>query len=155
RSQPGRCALPGHERRLYSTRAASTQGGNFDAGWQRESAICLDPLPTALYGSRMKGRLGHRIGFAVWAFACLLGLGTCGSVLAAPRPSLSPGIVEATTIRRALRTRHHRIVVSLDLRNRDALEAFLVALQDPGSPQYQHFLSQDEFNALYAPTLQE
>src|SRR5262249_47647965 len=120
--------------RLRRKVATSTQGGNV------KSAICLDPLPTALYGSRMKGRLGHRIGFAVWAFACLLGLGTCGSVLAAPRPSLSPGIVEATTIRRALRTRHHRIVVSLDLRNRDALEAFLVALQDPGSPQYQHFL---------------
>jgi subtilase family serine protease len=100
----------------------------------------------------MKGGLPRRISIAVQALAYLLVLGTCGRVLAAPRPSLSSRIVEATTIRRALRTRHHRIVVSLDLRNRDALEAFLVALQDPGSPQYQHFLSQDEFNALYAPT---
>ncbi|HYV56638.1 MAG TPA: S53 family serine peptidase [Candidatus Nitrosopolaris sp.] len=89
------------------------------------------------------------------ALACLLALGPYGRVLAAPRPSLSPRIVEATTIRRALRTHHHRIVVSLDLRNRDALEAFLVAVQDPASPRYQQFLSQDEFDALYAPTPQQ
>ena len=32
-----------------------------------------------------------------------------------------------------------------------ALEAFLADVQDPGSPRYHQFLTQDEFNAFYAP----
>src|SRR5262249_20586661 len=147
-------ASPGVARRRVTRRGLYPACGARAQGRAANSPIFLDPSPTPLYGSRMKRGL-PRASVAFRALACLMVFGVCGSVLAAPRPSLSPRIVEATTIRRALRTRHHRIVVSLDLRNRDALETFLVALQDPASPQYQHFLTQDEFNALYAPTLAE
>src|SRR5439155_121526 len=51
---------------------------------------------------------------------------------------------------RAPRADRHRVVVGLALRQREALEAFLADVQDPGSPRYHQFLTQDEFNALYA-----
>jgi kumamolisin len=44
------------------------------------------------------------------------------------------------------------IVVGLALRNKAALETFLADVSNPASPNFQHFLSQDEFNARYAPT---
>src|SRR5206468_2049941 len=51
---------------------------------------------------------------------------------------------------RAPRADRHRVVVGLALRQREALEAFLADVQDPGSPRYHQFLTQDEFNALHA-----
>src|SRR5439155_3635092 len=45
--------------------------------------------------------------------------------------------------------------VSLGLRNRDALEAFLADVSNPDSPGYRHFLTQEEFNAMFAPTSAE
>jgi kumamolisin len=45
-----------------------------------------------------------------------------------------------------------RIVVGLDLRDKADLEAFLADVSDPASPHFQHFLSQDAFNARYGPT---
>src|SRR5207253_1468302 len=41
---------------------------------------------------------------------------------------------------------------SLDVRDREGLEAFLADVQDPSSPRYRQFLSQADFDALYAPT---
>src|SRR5713101_3767387 len=66
--------------------------------------------------------------------------------------SLSPVVREAVDLGRAAPTARQRIVVGLALRNRAALEAFLGDVHDPASPRYGRFLSQDEFNALFAPT---
>ena len=66
--------------------------------------------------------------------------------------SRSPHLKDAVDLGRAPATERHRVVVSLDLRDREGLEAFLADVQDPASPRYRQFLSQDEFDALYAPT---
>src|SRR5262249_38042104 len=65
--------------------------------------------------------------------------------------SLSPLLSRARDQGSAPRTDRHPIVVGLALRQREALEAFLADVQDPASPRYHRFLTQDEFNALYAP----
>src|SRR5437867_12316526 len=67
--------------------------------------------------------------------------------------SLSPLLAEATDIGRAPATEQHEVVIGLELRNRQDLEAFLIDIQDPSSPNYGRFLTQEEFNALYAPTV--
>src|SRR3989442_13261119 len=66
--------------------------------------------------------------------------------------SLSPHLKDAVDLGRAPATERHRVAVSLALRDRDGLEAFLADVQDPTSPRYGLFLSQDEFAALYGPT---
>jgi subtilase family serine protease len=82
----------------------------------------------------------------------LLTLGAT-SALAAPGKarSLSPRLTEAIDIGPARATERHRVVVALDLRDRAGLDAFLADVQDPSSPRYGQFLTQDEFNARYAP----
>src|SRR6059036_855471 len=65
--------------------------------------------------------------------------------------SVSPLVARARDRGRAPRSNRHRVVVGLALRQREALEAFLADVQDPGSPRYHQFLTQDEFNAFYAP----
>jgi len=65
--------------------------------------------------------------------------------------SLSPLVARAVDRGRAPRADRHRVVVGLALRQREALEAFLADVQDPASPRYHQFLTQEEFNALYAP----
>src|SRR4029077_10190191 len=74
--------------------------------------------------------------------------------LAAPggHSSLSPRLQDAVDGGRARRSDRHHVVVGLELRNRDALDAFLADVHDPASPRYGQFLTQDEFNALYGPT---
>jgi len=74
--------------------------------------------------------------------------------LAAPGKSrsLSPHLKDAVDLGRAPATERHHVVVSLDVRDRDGLEAFLADVQDPASPHYRQYLSQAEFDALYAPT---
>jgi subtilase family serine protease len=67
-------------------------------------------------------------------------------------PSLSPLMPEVVDLGRAPATARYRVVVGLALRNREVLEAFLADVQNPASPRYGRFLSQEEFNALYAPT---
>ncbi len=42
-------------------------------------------------------------------------------------------------------------VVGLKLRNADQLQALLAAQQTPGSPEYHHFLTPDEFTARFGP----
>src|SRR5215470_16404867 len=66
--------------------------------------------------------------------------------------SLSPRLHEATDRGRSNPSARHRVVVGLELRNRDVLDAFLAEVHDPASPNYGRFLSQAEFNALFAPT---
>jgi len=66
--------------------------------------------------------------------------------------STSPRLAQAVDVGRAPAAEKHRVVVSLDLRDRGALEAFLADVQDPSSPRYRRFMTQDEFNALHAPT---
>jgi subtilase family serine protease len=67
---------------------------------------------------------------------------------AAPAPlrraSVSPLLGATRDLGRAVASRRHGIVVGLELRNRDALEAFLGTRTRALTP--------DEFNALYAPT---
>jgi kumamolisin len=71
----------------------------------------------------------------------------------AVRPgSLSPLLPHAHDLGRAPRSERHHVLVGLELRNREALEAFLADVQDPASPRYHQFLTQEEFNALHAPT---
>jgi subtilase family serine protease len=90
--------------------------------------------------------------FATLAFA-LAALFAHPSLAAhAKRSSASPRLHEAVDVGRAPRNDRHHVLVGLDLRNRDALEAFLADVQDPSSPRYHQFLTQDQFNALYAPT---
>jgi subtilase family serine protease len=66
--------------------------------------------------------------------------------------STSPRLREAIVLQREDRAKQHDIVVGLELRNRDELERFLADVQNPDSPNYGRFLTQDEFNARYAPT---
>src|SRR5262249_40294008 len=66
--------------------------------------------------------------------------------------SLSPLAAEAVDLGRAAPTQPHHVIVGLALRNGDDLEAFLNDVQDPASPNYARFLTQEQFNAVYAPT---
>src|SRR5207249_2391950 len=83
-------------------------------------------------------------------------LGDLRASAAAPQrlaaSSLSPLHGTITDVGRADPNRRHSAVVGLVPRNPEALEAFLADVQDPSSPRYRQFLTQDEFNALYAPT---
>ncbi|MFI5399104.1 MAG: protease pro-enzyme activation domain-containing protein [Candidatus Binatia bacterium] len=81
-----------------------------------------------------------------------LGAGTQPTPAHARTHSISPRLSEATIQEREASTTQHPIVVSLELRNRDELERFLADVQNPNSPTYGQFLTQDEFNARYAPT---
>src|SRR5206468_11336186 len=82
--------------------------------------------------------------------AALLAAVSAGAV---PRAgSLSPRLREASDHGRSDARGVHRIVVGLELRNRDVLDAFLAEVHDPASPNYGRFLSQAEFDALFAPT---
>ena len=67
------------------------------------------------------------------------------------RGSLSPFVREATDMGPLPLSRTQQVVVGLALRNRDQLEAFLADVQDPASPNYRRFLTQEEFNARFAP----
>jgi kumamolisin len=94
-----------------------------------------------------------RFAMRACSLAVLLGLmGTAAVAAPARSHSVSPRLHEAVDLGRAPGSERHRVVVALDLRNRAALEAFLADVQDPTSPRYQQFLTQDEFDSLHAPT---
>src|SRR6185369_14732812 len=65
--------------------------------------------------------------------------------------SRSPLLAGATDHGRASPADRHHVVVGLELRDRDGLDAFLADVQDPASPRYHQFLTQAEFNARHAP----
>ena len=92
-----------------------------------------------------------------WLLVGLASLVWNSRVIAAPpqrlaASSLSPLRAAATDVGRRDPNERHRAVVGLALRNPGALEALLGDVQDPASPRYRQFLTQAEFNALYAPT---
>jgi len=47
------------------------------------------------------------------------------------------------------------IAVGLPLRNKTGLDAYLRSVADPTSPQYHHYLSQDEANRQFNPTAED
>src|SRR5262249_36675846 len=65
--------------------------------------------------------------------------------------SVSPLVSVARDRGPAALNERHRVVVALDLRNREQLEAFLIAVQDPSSRRYRQFLTPSQFAELYAP----
>lgn len=48
-----------------------------------------------------------------------------------------------------------KLSIVLSLNNEEELNKKLIALTDPNSPDYQHFLSQTEFMATYSPTVEQ
>ena len=44
------------------------------------------------------------------------------------------------------------LAISLPLRDREALAAFIEQLYEPASPSYRHYLTPDEFTARFGPT---
>ena len=86
-----------------------------------------------------------------------LSLLLCSAAYAAParKPvhgTVSPNVAQATDDGKESTSTKHEIYVGLALRNRDALEAFLHDVQDPSSPRFSQFLTQEQFNASFAPT---
>jgi len=69
--------------------------------------------------------------------------------------SRSPLAAQATDLGRAPVDLPLGIVVGLELRHKAALEAFIADVSNPASPNFQHFLSQEEFNDRYGPTPEE
>jgi len=65
--------------------------------------------------------------------------------------SASPRLRRSVIGERERSTNQHSIVVGIELRNRTELEQFLADVQNPASPSYGRFLTQDEFNARYGP----
>src|SRR5207245_3446130 len=76
--------------------------------------------------------------------ALAAGLAVPATAAPGKSPSLSPQLKDARDLGRAPATERHRVVVSLDLRDREGLEAFLADVQDPASPRYHQFLSQPD-----------
>src|SRR5438067_956226 len=75
------------------------------------------------------------------------------TVGAVARPdSISPQARNATDLGPAPPGTTLRIAVGLDLHDKDELDLSIARASDPSSPQFQGFLSQDEFNARYGPT---
>jgi pro-kumamolisin-like protein len=93
-------------------------------------------------------------------FAAVLALASVAAPLEAAPPrdavaipgSLSPLLPFAVDLGRLPATSEHSVVVGLELRNRDLLDAFLADVHDPASPNYGRFLTAEEFNGLFAPT---
>lgn len=60
--------------------------------------------------------------------------------------------IDATQISALRQSKPLHVEVSLNLRNVDQLQAFLAAVNRPGSAEYHHFLTPAQFKATYAPT---
>src|SRR5215510_14304342 len=101
----------------------------------------------------------RRVAILVLALVGGMAMGMIGnqvlSAQAAASGSRSPQAGQVTNLGRAPANFPLHIVVGLELRNRADLEAFIADVSDSTSPNFQHFLSQDEFNALYGPTPQQ
>jgi kumamolisin len=77
---------------------------------------------------------------------------TPGFAAPARSRSTSPRLRDGADLGPAPASDRHAVVVALGLRNREELDAFLADVQNPASPQYHRFLTQDEFNARFGPT---
>src|SRR5205809_958284 len=105
---------------------------------------------------RRLGGVGDGLARA-WLLVVLVPLlGDLRASAAAPQrlaaSSLSPLRGTITDVGRADPNRRHSAVVALVPRNPEALEAVLEEVQDRSSPPYRQSLTQDEMNALNAPT---
>jgi len=52
-------------------------------------------------------------------------------------------------------TNEIRLAIGLPLHNQEGLDALLAQINDPSSPNYQHYLTPEQFTALFGPTEQE
>ncbi len=66
--------------------------------------------------------------------------------------SLSPLLTQVTDLGVAEPSQPINISIGLQLRNQAGLDAFLADVSNPESPNYQQYLTQEQFNAAYAPT---
>jgi len=66
--------------------------------------------------------------------------------------SLSPLAAQAIDLGPAPADLPVRIAVGLDLHDKPVLDDFLARVSDPASPEFQRFLTQDQFNARFGPT---
>ncbi|MHB8603748.1 MAG: S53 family peptidase [Thermoplasmatota archaeon] len=66
--------------------------------------------------------------------------------------SLSPLAAKALDLGIAPASLPIHVVVGLDLRNAAALDSFIASASDPASPDFQHFLTEAQFDAQFAPT---
>lgn len=96
---------------------------------------------------------------AILVGAAALGCFSLRTATAAPHAarasSVSPLAREATDLGPLPPDEIHRIVVGLELRDPAGLEALLEEVQDPASPSYRQFHTQDQFNARFAPAPQD
>jgi subtilase family serine protease len=96
--------------------------------------------------------MNHRVSRVLCAFTLFASVASAAQSRVVLPGSVSPLLRKATDVGLASASDVHEIVLSLNLRNRDAVEALLMDIQDPASPNYGKFLTQDEFNADFAPT---
>jgi kumamolisin len=96
-----------------------------------------------------------RVVAAWWLVAVWLASSRPAVAAAAMFESVSPLAAQAADLGPAPASETHRIVISLALRDREALDAFLRDVRDPGSPSYRRFLTRDQFDALHAPTVED
>ena len=90
------------------------------------------------------------------AVACCLAPSAAAAAPRAERASSVSALArEATDIGSLAPGEMHRIVVGLESRDPAGLEAFLEDVQDPASPNYHQFLTQDEYNARFAPAVED
>ena len=62
---------------------------------------------------------------------------------------------QARSVERLPAGQHMRLVLVLPLRNQAALDQFLKDLYDPSSASYRHYLTVEEFAAMFGPTQQD
>lgn len=63
-----------------------------------------------------------------------------------------PMVQHAQFVQSADVSQQLQLSIGLQVRNSSDLDALLTALYDPQSPQYQHYLTPDQFTQLFAPT---
>jgi len=88
--------------------------------------------------------------------------GSINALAAPPVPKVLPGHVpDAVALGKAVLRGHHRgddilhLAIGLTLRDKPALDQFLAQVNDPSSPGYHQYLSQDEANRAFNPTARQ
>src|SRR5260370_10993505 len=67
----------------------------------------------------------------------------------------APLVQQARLLRAADANQQLNLSIGLQLRNQTDLDSLLSAIYDPQSPQYQEYLTPDQFDRLFAPTLDQ
>ena len=82
-----------------------------------------------------------------------LASGLSGTALATPYPSaLTPAPADLGTAQAVLGNSAITVSVALPLNDTAGAQTLLQSMYTPGSPQYRHFLSSQQFNAQFGPT---